>query len=93
MYKHLNKKNVYNNKRMGLIFNKIKDLIKIDIKIPKKLFFRGENSFKKVKKTKTIYRISTVLLILLASIMSGNLFGIPKPMYNKIYLWIWNKKY
>ena len=44
MYKHLNKKNVYNNKRMGLILNKIKDLIKIDIKIPRKLFFRGENS-------------------------------------------------
>jgi len=78
---------------MGLILNKIKKLIKIDIQIPKKLFFREENSLKKVKKTKTAYRISTVLLILIASIMSGNLFGIPKPMYNKIYLWIWNKKY
>jgi len=93
MYKHLNKKNVYNNKRMGLILNKIKELIKIDIQIPRELFFRGENSLKKVKKTKTAYRMYIVLLILVVSIISGNLFGIPKPMYNKIYLWIWNKKY
>ena len=26
-----------------------------------------------------------------AHILSGNVFGIPKPMYNKIYLWIWNR--
>ena len=76
---------------MNLIFNKIKDMIFFYIKIPKKLFFRENDNIKKLKKTKTIYRISTISLIIIASLMSGNIFGIPKPMYNKIYLWIWNR--
>ena len=76
---------------MNLILNKIKDMIFFYIKIPKKLFFRENDNIKKLKKTKTIYRIYTISLIIIASLMSGNIFGIPKPMYNKIYLWIWNR--
>ena len=76
---------------MNLILNKIKDMIFFYIKIPKKLFFRENDNIKKLKKTKTIYRISTISLIIIASLMSGIIFGIPKPMYNKIYLWIWNR--
>ena len=76
---------------MNLILNKIKDMMFFYIKIPKKLFFRENDNIKKLKKTKTIYRISTISLIIIASLMSGNIFGIPKPMYNKIYLWIWNR--
>ena len=76
---------------MSLINDKIKNIIFIDLRIPKNLFFRKNHSLKKLKKSKTIYRVFTVSLIMLASLISGNVFGIPKPMYNKIYLWIWNR--